>query len=62
MTTLERQNVRGALLAAGFRRTTSGDKKCHYDRKLNGAYTEEWTHAKDKSRLILKWDKKTRES
>jgi hypothetical protein len=60
MTTKERQNVRGALLAAGFRRDNTVDEPNSYDRG-NGIYTEVWRSYKDRSKITLDWDKKTPE-
>lgn len=59
MTTKERQDVRAALLAADFRRETSGYEPNHYDRAHDGVYTEVWRSQKDRTRITLEWDRKT---
>jgi hypothetical protein len=50
MTTKERQNVRQALLDAGFRKNYSDDKPEYYD-KGDGACTERWKHFKDNTAI-----------
>ncbi len=59
MTTEERREVRGALLKAGFRRTTAHepDEPKFYDNR--GAYTEIFRHTKDRTKITLDWDYKT---
>ena len=61
MTTVQRQNVRGALLTAGFRRTTAEepDEAAFYNNR--GAYKEIWRHTKDRTKITLEWDHKTPE-
>jgi hypothetical protein len=59
MTTVERQNIRKALLDAGFRRE-SYDEPRSYDLANSGIYTEYWRHSKDRTQVVLNWDRKTR--
>jgi hypothetical protein len=61
MTTLERQDVRQALLDAGFERTTNQepDEPKFYDHGSRGAYTEIWRHKQDRTKITLDWDVKT---
>ncbi len=61
MTTNERIAIRAALLDAGFRRRYEEDEPNMYDVGLCGIYTEYWRHDKDRTRIILQWDRKTKE-
>ncbi len=62
MTTEERIQVRTALINAGFNRrmVDEPDDPRFYDRG-DGMYLEIWRSKKDRTRIELHWDKKTKE-
>lgn len=61
MTTLERQNVRAALIAAGFTRLSTSEELPLSDQTDDGhgRYSEVWRIGNDNSHIIIRWDKKT---
>lgn len=58
MTTQERRVVRGKLIEAAFIREYLTDEPKHYDLDGSGIYTEEWRSKKDRTKIIIEWDKK----
>ena len=62
MTTKERQEVRAALITAGFSRITTEmpENPIYYDGK-RGAYREVWQHNIDHTLITVDWDYKTDE-
>ena len=58
MTTSERIQVRKAIKEAEFFREYQTDEPKHYDLSGLGIYTEEWRSKKDRTKIIIEWDKK----
>lgn len=54
MTTRERIDVRAAIQGAGFDREYSLGEPKNYD----STGTEEWRSKKDRTKIIIEWDKK----
>ena len=60
MTKQQREEVRGKLHEAGFRKDHSTPERPELYDKGDGVYTEDWRHWMDDTTITLRWDKKTK--